>query len=172
MRIGGSKHGDDGWGVCDGERRRDHEEQRERPRVEWEWRDGRVERATGLQLWDLPDRELWCGIAWLGSGDCRARGQCEGERREWDEWSGWVGGSVLWAEHAGERRVDGDERRGGHGDEQRGDEHLDREWGEVGRERCAGLHVGVGEKREQRADRLGYGRGDRGARWGDARRRR
>jgi hypothetical protein len=149
LRVGGSQHGDDGWGVCDGERRRKREEQREREGGERERGNRRVERATGLQLGCIADDgQLGCGAAGLWSGDCRSRRKREGECREWDEWSRRVDGAALWSEHGDERRVGAREERRGHGDEQRGDEHLDRERRDIGGQRCSRLHVGVGENGE------------------------
>ena len=74
LRVGGSQHGDDGWGVRDGERRRKREEQREREGGDRERGNRRVERAAGLQLGSIAgDGQLGCGAAGLWSGDRRSR---------------------------------------------------------------------------------------------------
>merc|ERR1712075_21253 len=71
-----------------------------------ERRRRRVERAPGLQLRNVADRQLWRGAAGLGIGHRRPRRSGDGERRERDE-RGWR------VDAAGLRRERGDERRVG-----------------------------------------------------------
>merc|ERR1712025_560903 len=133
-------------------RRGQRGERRRRARGERERRRRRVERAPGLQLRNVADRQLWRGAAGLGIGHRRPRRSGDGERRERDERGRRVDAAGLRRERGDERRVGPGQDRRGHRGERRRDPHLERKCGRDRRQRRAQVRLGVLERWQQRAD--------------------